>query len=94
MDILFFAQSIFYVAASIFIVVLGVVFIIIGYYTASIARHVYKISENLTKASAEVKKNVEGVIEKLYAMPIVSLFMRNRNITEKGRGKKKIYEEK
>ncbi len=89
MDILFFAQIVFFVGGAIFFIILALMIFMVGYYTASIARHIGHISENIDKASGEITEHIEMVIEKLHAMPFFSSFMRKWTQGKKN-GRKKV----
>ena len=75
-DYLIIAQTVFFATFSLVIIVVGILLGIVIYYLVKIARHINKISENVEHASAEIADRIEDVIEKLQALPLVSLFFK------------------
>lgn len=77
MDVLFYAQTLYYFIASFAIIVLGILFAIITYHLISVSKHLQNISENLDDSSVELKERIEEVIERLSSLPLFSYFLKS-----------------
>lgn len=79
-DYLILSQTLFYLSLSVVLFSFGFVVIATLYYLFKITRHIEQISRNLEYASDGVRKNISFLIEKLMALPLVSiLFRKHRN---------------
>lgn len=76
MDMLVFAQTLYYLVVSVAIIVLGTLFVVIAYYLISIAKHLGHISDNLDDTSGDLKKRIEEIVERLSSLPILSYFLK------------------
>ena len=73
MDILYFAQTVFYLTFSFVVVVFGIVLILIVYNFLALISHLRRISRNLDSVSAEIKDNIIAIIERLAELPFMSM---------------------
>lgn len=86
MDALILAQTVFYAVFSLAIFVLAILLCIVAYYFIGIARHLRKVSAHLDHASEEVREQIEGIIEALEKLPLISYFFKKK---ARGDGQKK-----
>jgi biopolymer transport protein ExbB/TolQ len=85
MELLIIVQIIFYAVFSLAIIIFSVLALVLLYNFIRIEKHVRKISENLENASQDVKENLESLIGKIIALPLLSLFF--KKMSAKGRHK-------
>jgi len=77
MTALILAQTLFYLTVSLAIIVLGVLLGIATYHFIAIAKNLRKLSADLDKASDDVRKNVEEIMERLSTLPLFSFLLKN-----------------
>lgn len=89
-DVLIFAQIVFYLSASIAIITIGVLLCFAVYHLVKVSRHLHSIAKNLDQTSHEVEERLVLVLENLERLPIFSfLFKSNRKSgKQSGRDKK------
>lgn len=95
------AQTIFYFVVSLAIIVVGILCAVVAYHLIHIAKELEVLSQNLTDASSDAIEQVNDVIDRLSALPILSYFLRrrapkngaSRRYEEKGRTHKHIQHE-
>lgn len=85
MDLLVAVQIIFYLVFSLAIVIFSVLTLVLLYNFIRIEKNIRKISENIESASGEIKENLESLIGKIIALPILSFFL--KKMSAKGRHK-------
>lgn len=76
MEVLIFAQTLYYFVVSVAIITLGTLFIIIAYHLIYIAKNLRHISNDFDGMSDELKTRIEEVIERLSSLPILSYFLK------------------
>ncbi|MBI2023341.1 hypothetical protein HYT01_02130 [Candidatus Giovannonibacteria bacterium] len=76
MDILIYAQTVFYIVASIAIIVVGFMVALVAYHLVGIARSLHKIAEALSEFSEETEELLKDIIHKLMNIPILSFFLK------------------
>ena len=85
MDILYFAQTLFYLTFSFVIIVIGILFILIVYNLLKLISYLKHISQNIENASVEIRDNVIAIIERISELPLFSFFIKHH--AKKGRKK-------
>lgn len=76
MDMLVFAQTLYYLVVSLAIIVLGSLFAVITYHLIKIAKNLQDISDNMEESSDDFKKRIEEIVERLASLPILSYFLK------------------
>lgn len=88
MELLIFAQTLFYLTVSFAILVLSTLFGLIVYYLMRITKDLSAISNNFSGASDDLRVKLEGILERLSEIPFLSSFMQKQastKNTKKGR---------
>ncbi|TSC81851.1 MAG: hypothetical protein G01um101420_764 [Parcubacteria group bacterium Gr01-1014_20] len=88
-DVLIFAQIVFYFSASIAIIVIGVLLVFAIYHLVRVSRHLHSIAESFDQTSHEVKDRLAMALENLERLPVFSFLFKSRDRGHKsGRSKK------
>ncbi len=87
-DVLIFAQIVFYFSASIAIIVIGVLLSFSVYHLVRVSRHLHSIAQSFDQTSHEVKDKLAVALDNLERLPVFSFLFKSRDKSKKsGRSK-------
>lgn len=79
MDTIFIiSQTVFYFTVSIAIIVVGIIFSLIMYHVMKIVREIEVMVKNLHNVTDEALERIDEMIERLSALPLLSLFLKKK----------------
>lgn len=76
MQMLILSQTIFYFVISVVVVLFGVLLCVITWHMIAIAKHLHRLSNNLESVSQEVQETINGIIDVLAGLPIMSFLFK------------------
>ncbi len=85
MDMLIFAQTVFYLAAALAVISVAILFAMLIYYLANIAKNLSNASKNISEASQDAKEKIRDLLEKLSGFPFLSFLKKHKRGKTKGR---------
>ncbi len=78
MDMLIFAQTLFFFTVSFAIILIGLFCGIVAYKFISIVKHLENVSKDIDNTSLEVSNRIKELFESLESFPFLSYFLKNK----------------
>lgn len=89
MNILLFAQTLFYFTVSLAIIAFAVIAILFARYCLRVMASLERVAENMGDTSEDIKESIREMIEKLASIPFVSFLFKRRKEAKTEKAEKK-----